>query len=134
MTTILGRPIIYRTQEEREGAARQYRRTWYNKNKQRVKENYNPNNAKIRRSKKIFKGYFLIYSEDRGEGYIGFSKDITARAKDILRNIPKKDGGHLYSRFDKNGDWYYKILCFCEVADDALLDSCVNDLKGITLI
>lgn len=130
----LGRPIIYRTQTERTNAARLYRRTWYHKNKDKVKENYDPNLAKMRRRKKIFKGYFMIYDTDRVEGYLAFSKDITARAKDILRNIPIKEGGTLYSRFDKNGEWSYKIICFCEEADDALLDTCVNDLKGFTLI
>lgn len=132
--TTLGRPTIYKCKEDRDVAARTYRRTWYNKNKARVKENYDPNASKIRRQQKIFKGYFMIYSDAREEAYIAFSKDITARAKDILRNIPTKDGGHLYSRFDKNGDWYYKILCFCEVADDALLDSCKNNIEGFTLI
>lgn len=130
-----GRPIKYLTTKDRDDASRRYRREWYYRNKENIVSNYDPEKARAKRESRIFKGYFLIYDLKHNEGYISFSKDMTARCRDILKNLknPQKTGT-LYDRFTKNGDYHYKFLEFTEERSDDLEDTLKKDIKNLSFI
>ena len=126
-STKRGRPPKYFNEEERQEAQKLYRKKWYESNKDKVKLSYNPEKAKENRKKRILSGYFVIFSDERFEFYMGFSKDIKARVNDILRNIKDLDkSSPLIDKFAKNVLWRYKMLCFIDEKEDTIID----DLKG----
>jgi len=130
-----GRPVKYLNTIDRENANKRYRREWYYRNKENIVSNYDPKVAKIKRESRIFKGYFLIFNVNNNEAYINYSKDMTARCRDILKNLKNQDKtGTLYNRFNKNGEWHYKFLEFTEEKSDDLEDKLKNDLKNYTFI
>ena len=130
-----GRPVKYFNNIDRENANKKYRREWYYRNKENIVSTYDPELAKIKREGRIFKGYFLIFNQDTNEAYISFSKDMTSRCRDILKNLQNPDKtGTLYNRFTKNGKWNYKFLEFIEERTDDLEDKLKNDLKNYNFI
>ena len=126
-STKRGRPPKYFSNEERIDAQKNYRKKWYETNKEKVKASYNPEKAKENRKKRILSGYFIIYSDERFEFYMAFSKDIKARVNDILRNIRDLEcNTPLIDKFAKNVEWRYKMVCFLDEKEDTIID----DIKG----
>ena len=124
-----GRPVKYFDEQERAEAQKEYRKRWYLKNRDKVKESYNPDKVKANRKKRILSGYYCIYSDEPDLLiYYGFSKDIKARVNDILKNIRNiESSSPLIDKFSKNVEWRYKMLTFIDQKDDNILDGIKTD-------
>lgn len=123
---VIGRPKKYFTSEQYSDAQKKYRAKWYQKNKESVKANRDYNKEKERRKLRTKCGFFALYN-DKNEMYIGFSKDITSRCKDILKNIARNEKNtSFYDRFDSNANWNWKILSFANMYSPELEESIVE--------
>jgi len=121
----MGRPRKLFSVEDYEEAQKKYRHTWYQKNKTYVKEHRDLMKERERRKLRVKSGYFAIYSGD--DMYIGFSKDINSRARDIIKNIENKSKNTaFYDKFDFNKTYDWKILGFCDEANMELHDKLYN--------
>ncbi len=105
----------YQTYEERKEAQKGYRRKWYLANRERIRLNRDLKRERDNRAKRVHKGYFKVFSDK--SVYYGYSKDIHARCRDIIKTIPSNKKGHLYNRFPKDQTYKYQILEFSDVND-----------------
>ena len=123
----IGRPRIHFSREEQEEAQKGYRKTWYQKNKEHVKENRNILREKQRRQERTKSGYFAIYSDD--DMYIGFSKDIRSRCADIIKNV-RNNNKHtsFYNRFDPNKNYDWRILALSDAPSSSIHDLCIENI------
>ena len=133
----IGRPKIHHSLEDYEKAQKQYRHTWYEKNKQYVKETRDLSRERERRKLRVKSGYFAIYSGN--DMYVGFSKDINSRARDIIKNIENKSKNTaFYDKFDVNKKYDWKILGFCSESSmelhDKLLETELDNNININFI
>tara|TARA_R110000824_G_scaffold76743_4_gene194398 strand:+ start:8371 stop:8790 length:420 start_codon:yes stop_codon:yes gene_type:complete len=130
-----GRPPKYFTEEQRLNAQKEYRKKWYHANKEKAKKYYNADTAKELRKARQLKGYYVIYSNLRNECYFGFSLDMTARCRYILKAINDQDKtGNIIDKFEKDGSWLYSILSFNEAESADLLDKIKVDWSNYTPI
>ena len=134
VVTKIGRPRIHHSVEDYQEAQKRYRKTWYQKNKSYVKEHRDLARERERRLLRVKSGYFAIYSGN--DMYIGFSKDINSRARDIIKNIERKNKNTaFYDKFDGDKKYDWRILGFCDKPCDKLHDQLYNDelAKNINL-
>ena len=109
----VGRPTKYESKEARDLAMKAHRKKWYEENKDNLKQTRNPERERENRLKKVFKGYFMLYSEN--DVFIGYSKDVTSRCRNMINKINNpEEKGYLISKFDKEAKYQYKILEFSE--------------------
>ena len=121
-----GRPRKYFCKDDFDEAQKRYRATWYANNKQYVKEHRNLDREKERRKLRVKSGYFCIYSGD--DMYVAFSQDIGSRARDIIKNLERKEKNtSFYDRFDTTKTYDWKILGFSDVKNDELQDVLIDD-------
>ncbi len=120
----VGRPQKYENKDTRDEAMKAHRKKWYEENKQKIKETRNPEKERENRLKKVFKGYFMLYSEK--EAFFGYSKDVSSRCRNMMNKIKnKEENGFLISKFDKEAEYQYKILEFSD-------SKCVDKLNKIS--
>jgi len=124
-----GRPLLYPTLDQKKAAIKEYRKTWYNKNKEKLKQDYNETKEerKIKRKENIWKGYYIIYDKNYN-AYLGFSKDAKNRCRDILKNISTDKTGSLYDKFDKTRIWSFKMVQFLNEADFDVEDTIKKEM------
>ena len=95
----LGRPKKHFTREDYNEAQKMYRQRWYNNNREYVKQNRNLEREKEKRRLRTNSGYFSVYSGN--DMYIAYSKDISSRARDIIKNIERQEKNTtFYNKFD----------------------------------
>jgi hypothetical protein len=124
-TRKIGRPRKYFSKDEHDQAQRRYRKTWYENNKEYVRESRNLDREREKRKMRTASGYFAIYSGN--DVYFGFSKDIQSRARDILKHIERGDKNtSFYDKFDIEKKYDWKILAFAEKQNDQMLDNLVE--------
>ena len=58
-----GRPRMYTDEELRE-RQKIHQKRWYEKNKDKIQQKYNPEVSKVQREIKNLKGYFIIYNDE----------------------------------------------------------------------
>ena len=105
-----GRPRIYTDEELRE-RQKIHQKRWYEKNKDKIKQKYNPEVSKVQRENKNLKGFYIIYNDELRQRYIGFSKNVISRVSTIISGIRIQDT-KLHKKF------------FCEEQNEKLLDKC----------
>ena len=117
-----GRPRIYNKEEAKE-KQKEYQKKWYEKNKLKVKEKYNPEVSKVQRENKNLKGYFIIYNNEIRQQYIGFSKNVKSRVNNILSNIKLQDT-NLHKKFNPDVKWNWRMICFVNEPNEELFNKC----------
>jgi ribosomal protein S17E len=117
-----GRPRIY-TEEELAERHKMYQKNWYEKNKQKIKDKYDPEKSKTLRENKIKKGYYIIYNDELLQQYIGYSKSIDSRISTIFSGITSQDT-KLHRKFDPSVKWKWRVLCFVNEKNHDLLKKC----------
>jgi hypothetical protein len=121
----IGRPRKYYTKDEHDQAQRRYRKTWYENNKEYVRDSRNLDREREKRKLRTSSGYFAIYSGD--DTYFGYSRDIQSRARDIIKHIERNDKNTtFYDKFDNTKKYDWKILAFAEKPNDEMLDGLVE--------
>jgi len=123
-----GRPRMYTDEELRE-RQKIHQKRWYEKNKDKIQQKYNPEVSKVQREIKNLKGYFIIYNDELLHQYIGFSKNIKSRVSTILSNIKLQDTS-LHKKFSPEVKWKWRVICFCEEKNEKLLNKCEYRQKG----
>ena len=117
-----GRPRIY-TDEELKEKQKEYQKKWYEKNKLKIKQKYNPEVSKVQRENKNLKGFYIIYNDEIRQRYIGFSKNVISRVNSIIAGIRIQDT-KLHKKFDPMVKWKWRMICFCEQQSEELLNKC----------
>jgi hypothetical protein len=117
-----GRPKIYTDEELRE-RQKVHQKRWYEKNKDKIQQKYNPEVSKVQREIKKLKGYYIIYNDELRQQYIGFSKNVISRISTIISGIRIQDT-KLHKKFNPDVKWKWRMICFCEEQNEKLLDKC----------
>jgi hypothetical protein len=127
-----GRPRIYNEEEVKE-KQKEYQKNWYEQNKNKVKEKYNPEKSKTLRENKKLKGYYMIYNDVLCQRYIGFSTNVVSRINSIFAGIRIQDT-KLHKKFNPEYNWKWIMICFCTEKNEDLLNKCIYKQQDYVLL